>query len=220
MAKDVLRFWVASTNAGKLRDFEYALLTERVGEAGFDLAALPGLDAIAPPEENAASFAGNARVKAIYYSRFAPGKMVLADDSGLEVDALEGAPGVRSARFAEDCNFLAHAGISMDARNNLCLLAALGNTPEKLRTARYRCVLAAAKDGVVVATGVGAVEGRILTEGRGDQGFGYDPHFAPEGLPVTMAQLAPQRRLGLSHRGRALVDLLQTFAGSGRDPAF
>ncbi len=88
------------------------------------------------------------------------------------------------------------AGLSMDARNNLCLLAALGNLPEELRTARYRCVLAAAVDGVVMATGTGSVEGRIVTEGRGALGFGYDPHFVPQDLGVTMAQLAPQMRLG------------------------
>src|ERR1700738_3682397 len=111
MTEGAVRFLVASTNAGKLRDFEYALggskgaggLDGIAGNGGFDLAPLPGLGAIAAPAEDEASFAENARVKAIYYSRFAPGEMVLADDSGLEVDALGGAPGVRSARYAEDC---------------------------------------------------------------------------------------------------------------------
>jgi XTP/dITP diphosphohydrolase len=214
MTKDVLRFFVASTNAGKLRDFEFALVTEPLGNVGFDVAPLPGLREIAAPEEDAASFAGNARLKALYYSRFAPGEMVLADDSGLEVDALDGAPGVRSARFAEDCGYGANTDMSMDARNNLCLLAALGTLPEALRTARYRCVLVAARDGVVVATGSGAVEGRIVTEARGTKGFGYDPHFVPKGLAVTMGELEPQTRLGLSHRGRALVDLLHSFEGT------
>ncbi len=81
MAKDVLRFWVASTNAGKLRDFEYALVTEAAERVELNLAPLPGLETIEAPEETASSFAGNARLKAIYYSRFAPGKLVLADDS-------------------------------------------------------------------------------------------------------------------------------------------
>jgi XTP/dITP diphosphohydrolase len=211
MTKNGLRFLVASTNAGKLRDFEFALVTEPVGSVAFDLAPLPALNLIEAPEEYAATFAGNAELKAVYYSRFAPGEMVLADDSGLEVDALDGAPGVRSARFAEDCNFVADAGMTMDARNNLCLLAALGNSPESSWTARYRCVLVAAKNGVVVATGAGVVSGRIVTEARGDKGFGYDPHFEPEGLTRTMAELDPQTRLGLSHRGRALVDLLRSF---------
>ncbi|HEX4651378.1 MAG TPA: non-canonical purine NTP pyrophosphatase [Granulicella sp.] len=208
--KNGLRFLVASTNAGKLRDFEFALVTEPVGSVAFDLAPLPGLKLIEAPEEYASTFAGNAELKAVYYSRYAPGEMVLADDSGLEVDALDGAPGVRSARFAEDCNFVADAGMTMDARNNLCLLAALGSSPTSW-TARYRCVLVAAKDGVVVATGAGVVAGRIVIEARGDKGFGYDPHFEPEGLTRTMAELDPQTRLGLSHRGRALVDLLRSF---------
>src|ERR1700726_3388154 len=103
MTKGAVRFWVASTNAGKLRDFEHALgLAEH---AGFEIAPLPGLRELAAPAEDVDSFAGNARVKAIYFSQFAPGQLVLADDSGLEVDALHGAPGVRSARYAEDCNF-------------------------------------------------------------------------------------------------------------------
>jgi XTP/dITP diphosphohydrolase len=217
MTKDAVRFWVASTNAGKLRDFEYALGLAQ--HAGFEIAPLPGLRELAAPAEDEDSFAGNARVKAIYYSQFAPGQWVLADDSGLEVDALHGAPGVRSARYAEDCNFVSAANLSaaaslhIDERNNLCLLAALRDVPSELRTARYRCVLAAAKDGAVVATGVGTVEGRIETAARGDRGFGYDPYFLPEGVAETMAELDPQRRLEVSHRGRALVDLLRTIAG-------
>ncbi|HWZ52156.1 MAG TPA: non-canonical purine NTP pyrophosphatase [Granulicella sp.] len=203
----MVRFLLASTNAGKLRDFEYALGLSGA-DGGFDLAPLPGLREIAAPAEDEASFADNARVKAIYYSRFAPGEMVLADDSGLEVDVLGGAPGVRSARYAEDCGFVVDSGLSVDERNNLCLLAALGEVPEERRGARYRCVLAAARDGVVVATGVGAVEGRIVAAARGDMGFGYDPYFVPEGVEETMAELDMERRLGLSHRGRALVDLL------------
>jgi XTP/dITP diphosphohydrolase len=210
MTKNGLRFLVASTNPGKLRDFEYALVTEPVGSVAFDLAPLPALNLIEAPEEYAATFAGNAELKAVYYSRFAPGEIVLADDSGLEVDTLDGAPGVRSARFSEDCNFVADADMTMDARNNLCLLAALGSSPASW-TARYRCVLVAAKDGIVVATGAGVVAGRIVTEPRGDKGFGYDPHFEPEGLTRTMAELDPQTRLGLSHRGRALADLLRSF---------
>jgi XTP/dITP diphosphohydrolase len=212
MRECALRFLVASTNAGKLRDFEYALglagsaALAGIAGGGFELAPLPGLREIAAPEEDGASFAENARGKAIYYSRFAPGEIVLADDSGLEVDALGGAPGVRSARYAEDCSWA--DGATVDERNNLCLLAALGEVPEERWGARYRCALAAARDGVVVATGVGAVEGRIVATARGNKGFGYDPYFVPQGVEETMAELDPERRLGLSHRGRALVDLL------------
>jgi XTP/dITP diphosphohydrolase len=214
-----MKFLVASTNVGKLRDFAHAL--EGLGGLGnlhgFDLAPLPGLSAIPAPAEDEDSFAGNARVKAIYYSQFAPGELVLADDSGLEVDALDGAPGVRSARFAEDSGFVTDSdasGGSVDERNNRCLLAQLGDTPEAARTARYRCVLAAARDGAVVALGTGSIEGRILTEPRGDRGFGYDPYFVPEGAAETMAELDPQRRLELSHRGRALRNLLHSLPKS------
>ena len=216
-----MKFFVASTNAGKLRDFAHAL--EGLSDVnGFDLAPLPGLSTIPAPAEDEDSFAGNARVKAIYYSQFAPGELVLADDSGLEVDALDGAPGVRSARFAEDHGFVADgfvtgadaSGGSVDERNNRCLLARLGDTPAAARTARYRCVLAAARDGAVVALGNGTVEGHILTAARGDKGFGYDPYFVPEGAELTMAELDPQRRLELSHRGRALRDLLRGLSKS------
>lgn len=206
-----MKFLVASTNVGKLRDFAHAL--EGLGDRdGFDLAPLPGLSAIPAPAEDEDSFAGNARAKAIYYSQFAPGELVLADDSGLEVDALGGAPGVRSARFAEDSGFVTDtdaSGGGVDERNNLCLLAQLGDTPAAARTARYRCVLVAARDGVVIALGTGSVEGHILTVARGDKGFGYDPYFVPMGAALTMAELDPQRRLELSHRGRALRDLLR-----------
>jgi XTP/dITP diphosphohydrolase len=214
-----MKFLVASTNVGKLRDFAHAL--EGLGSLGnvegFDLAPLPGLSAISAPAEDEDSFAGNARAKAIYYSQFAPGELVLADDSGLEVDALDGAPGVRSARFAEDSGFVTDSDASwgsVDERNNRCLLAQLGDTPAAARTARYRCVLAAARDGAVIALGTGSVEGRILTDARGDKGFGYDPYFVPEDAAETMAELDPQRRLELSHRGRALRDLLRSLPKS------
>jgi len=191
---------VATSNAGKLQDFASA--------AGPDvrLVPLPGLAAIAAPEEDEATFEGNARIKAVYYSRFAPGEIVVADDSGLEVDALHGAPGVRSARFAEDCGFVFDG--SLDERNNECLIAALRDVPAGNRQARYRCVLAAARDGLVLATGAGAVEGIILEAARGSGGFGYDPFFLPHGQTRSMAELDMETRMRMSHRGRALRDLL------------
>jgi XTP/dITP diphosphohydrolase len=97
---------------------------------------------------------------------------------------------------------------STDERNNQCLIAALRDVPANARQARYRCALAAARDGVVLAMGFGAVEGRILEEPQGSGGFGYDPYFLPEGEVLTMAQLDAERRMKLSHRGRALSDLL------------
>ena len=191
--------YAATSNSGKLRDF--ALATQ----PGFEIRPLPGLADIAAPAEDQVTFEGNARLKAIYYSRFLPGEIVLADDSGLEVDALAGAPGVYSARYAELADFT--DGFGTDARNNAHLLAQLGAVTD--RRARYRCVLAAARYAQVLHTAEGAVNGEILTEPRGTGGFGYDPLFYLPELRQTMAELAPEVRLSLSHRGRALRALLQ-----------
>jgi len=205
-----LRLWVATTNAGKLRDFAAALSSDDGASnlPPIELFPLPGLKEIDAPEENEDTFEGNARVKALSYSRFAPGELVLADDSGLEVDALGGAPGVRSARYAEDMGFAGDAGLTVDERNNACLIEALASVAGSKRSGRYRCVLVAAQDGIVVATGNGTVEGSILSTPRGQDGFGYDPYFVPEGQSATMAELELATRMKLSHRGRALRDLL------------
>jgi len=197
-----MRLLIATTNAGKLRDFRMAVAAGSLTK----IEPMPGLGSIAAPDEDEDTLEGNATIKAIYYSKFAPGEIVIADDSGLEVDALNGAPGVRSARYAEDRGFV--IGASADERNNRCLMAALRDVPPDARRARYRCVLAAARDGVVLASGAGAVEGRILEAAQGSGGFGYDPYFLPEGETLTMAELAMPERLKLSHRGRALSDLL------------
>ncbi|MFY9747502.1 MAG: non-canonical purine NTP pyrophosphatase, partial [Acidobacteriaceae bacterium] len=142
--------YAATTNPGKLRDFSVA-----AAEVGFTLAPLPGLHDISAPAENEPTFTGNARLKAQYYSGFAPG-YVLADDSGLEVDALGGEPGVRSARFADDAGYVPRSSgpqPSLDARNNLYLLSRLRGIA--LRTARYRCALALARDREVLLTAEG-----------------------------------------------------------------
>jgi len=207
-----LRLWVATTNAGKLRDFAAALGADS-DLVQAELIPLPGLKEIDAPEENEDTFEGNAQVKAVYYSRFAPGELVLADDSGLEVDALGGAPGVRSARYADDMGFTGDAALTVDERNNAFLMEALESVPEGERTGRYHCVLVAARDGAVVATGHGAVEGSIATAPRGQGGFGYDPYFVPEGQSATMSELNLAIRMQLSHRGRALCDLLDQGLG-------
>ena len=126
------------------------------------------------------------------------------------MDALGGAPGVRSARFAEDRGFTTNRPLPVDQRNNLCLLDALASTREADRTARYRCVLAVARDGVVVASASGSVEGEILAVPRGAGGFGYDPLFYLPDEGLTMAEIDMEARLAIGHRGRALVDLLTT----------
>jgi XTP/dITP diphosphohydrolase len=202
-----MHLFVATTNPGKLRDFAHAaasFLTVLIDP-------LPNLATIPAPEENADTFAGNATLKALAYSLAAPGQLVLADDSGLEVDALQGAPGVRSARYADDVGFTTNRPLPTDQRNNLCLLDALSSTREENRTARYHCVLALAKDGVILATADGTVEGEILAVPRGSGGFGYDPLFLLPDEGLTMAEVDLETRLRLSHRGQALTALLHSL---------
>ncbi len=196
--------YVASSNAGKLRDFAAAAAV-----FGAEIAVLPGLEKIPAPAEDGATFEANARLKAEAYSRARPGLLVLADDSGLEVDALDGAPGVRSARYAEDAGFGAESGAPVDSRNNLYLLDQLRRRDAvKPWAARYRCALALARDGVTLLTAEGSVEGEIEAEPRGTGGFGYDPLFRLPELDKTMAEIDLETKQRLSHRGRALAALL------------
>jgi XTP/dITP diphosphohydrolase len=197
--------YIASTNPGKLRDFALAAARHNIL-----ILPLPGLATIEAPEEDAPTFAGNARKKAIYYSRFLPGEMVLADDSGLEVDFLDGAPGVRSARYAADAGF--NPATTADANNNLFLLQQMNGIADKDRGARYRCALAAARDGTALLTAEGTAEGRILTSPQGSCGFGYDPLFYLPALERTMAEIDDQARWTHSHRGQAFRALLELLA--------
>jgi XTP/dITP diphosphohydrolase len=196
--------YIATTNAGKLRDFSYAASSR----SGIEIQPLPGLASIPAPPEDEATFEGNARAKALYYSRHARQLYVLADDSGLEVTCLDGAPGVRSARYADDQRFPSAPGSTLDERNNAALLRALDSIPEPCRLGRYRCALTLACDGKVLATAEGTVEGSILTAPQGGLGFGYDPLFFLAKFNRTMAELDPADRLSVSHRGRALSVLL------------
>lgn len=204
--------YIASSNEGKLRE-----LTAAARPLGLRIAPLPGLKRIPPPPEVESTFEGNAREKAIYYSRALPGEIVLADDSGLEVEALHGAPGVRSARYADDAHFLLRARDSSalgspapttDERNNLLLLRQLDGTPENERGARYCCALAAARDSRILLVKQAFVSGRILAEGRGSGGFGYDPLFYLPSVGRTMAEISLETKDTLSHRGKALRALL------------
>jgi XTP/dITP diphosphohydrolase len=194
--------YAASSNAGKLRDFAVAAAV-----FGVKIAVLPGLSEIPAPAEDGANFAANARLKAEQYSRARPGLLVLADDSGLEVDALGGAPGVRSARYADDAGFDVIDSEDADGRNNLYLLEQLRGHARPW-TARYRCLLALARDGVTLLTASGAVEGEIIVEPHGTGGFGYDPLFWLTELGKTMAEIDLETKQRLSHRGRALRALL------------
>ncbi len=195
--------YAATTNPGKLRDFARAAASS----PSIRIEPLPNIAAISAPPEDGPTFELNARAKAIYYSLRAPNLLVLADDSGLEVAALDGAPGVRSARFAADLAHPAEAD-TPDNRNNAALLAALAGVPESRRQARYRCSLALARNGELLHTADGTVEGLILTAPRGTGGFGYDPLFFLPHLGRTMSELPPADRLALNHRGRAIEALL------------
>ncbi|HXC94402.1 MAG TPA: non-canonical purine NTP pyrophosphatase [Edaphobacter sp.] len=197
---------IATSNPGKLRDFAAA------ATPNITLTPLPNLKEIPAPPEDEPTFEGNARLKAIYYSHHAPGKIVIADDSGLETDALQGAPGVRSARYAQDLHFVNLPTATNDERNNLCLLEALSKISDQPRTARYHCVLVAARNGQILATAEGTVEGQILTAPRGTGGFGYDPLFYLPEQNKTMAELDITTKLTFSHRGRAFTALLNALA--------
>jgi len=199
--------YVATTNPGKLRDFAAAAGSFLTDELGFAIAPMPCMDRIPPAPEIEATFAGNARAKAVYYSRLAPGFDIIADDSGIEVDALDGEPGVRSARFAEDAGFASTGDVNAD--NNLLLLQKLAGVPEEKRTARYRCALALANSGECVLNSEGTVEGRIAAQPQGNGGFGYDPLFYLPDLGKTMAEIDLETKNSLSHRGRALEAMLE-----------
>ncbi len=183
------RLLIATKNAHKTAEIR-AMLGD-----GWDVTDLTAHPEIAAPEETGATFAENAAIKALAASHLFPG-LVLADDSGLEVDALAGAPGVRSARYAGE-----HA---TDADNRTKLLHELAAILGKARTARFRCALALAEDGTVRAAFDGAVEGIIINAERGEGGFGYDALFVPEGHCETFAQLPATVKNQLSHRARAL----------------
>jgi XTP/dITP diphosphohydrolase len=188
-----MRLWYAcSTNSGKLAEFALA--------AGLDarIRALPGIEAIRPPEESGKTFEENAVLKAVYYSQCAE-EPVFADDSGLEVDALGGAPGVYSARFAGQ-----NAG---QAENNNLLLQRLKGKAD--RRARFVTALALAKAGTLLGTSAGTVAGEILEAPRGENGFGYDPLFLYPPLGRTFAELTGAEKLEVSARGKALRALLQ-----------
>lgn len=193
------RILIATSNPGKLRDFAGAASAHNV-----EVRSLPGFDSCPAVIEDGATFEANARKKAEHYSRLVPGEMVLADDSGLEVDALGGAPGVHSARYAALATAVTAAHVnSDDEANNARLLRELGSTSPQQRSARFVCIIAAARDGRTLATFRGAAEGHILAEPRGRHGFGYDPLFHVPSLARTFGELSPQEKAAVSHRGEA-----------------
>jgi XTP/dITP diphosphohydrolase len=186
--------YCATSNKGKLREFQLAA-------PDFDVRPLPR--SVAPPEEHGETFEENAVGKAEYYGRFADGYL-FADDSGLEVDALGGAPGVHSARYA--------GSEATDADNNALLLQRLSGIA--VRTARFVCVIALVNNGKLVRTFRGAVEGRILDSPRGSGGFGYDPLFYYEAFGATFAEAHIGHKMLVSHRAQALEAMFTFLRGN------
>jgi len=219
---DPLQLWLASTSAGKLREFRQAGLLRGVG-----VELLLGIRELTPCVEDGRTFEENACKKAIYYSRVAEG-LVFADDSGLCVDALGGAPGVFSARFA--------GSAASDSANNAKLLeelrrvagsksvssepiaSAASHFPSSF-PAHYTCVIALAESGRILKVTSGRADGVVIEQASGSGGFGYDPYFFYPPLGATFAELSPEAKFAVSHRGEAfrrLLDLLETAADSMR----
>lgn len=205
---------VATSNAGKLRDFAGA-----AAEHGIAIAPIPGFSSLPPAAEDGSTFEANARKKAEQYSRAVPGELVIADDSGLEVDALNGAPGVHSARYAapELQGKEPHAADSKtdDEANNARLLRELAGVTTENRTARFVCVIAAARDGKTLNTFRGTADGIILDSPRGTNGFGYDPLFYFPQIGKTFAELSAGKKSRYSHRGAAFRAFLAWFDQNG-----
>jgi len=190
---------LGSRNRGKLREFQAGLAGLPIELRGLD--AYPGVE---PPEETGETFAANARLKALGLARQL-GEWVLADDSGLCVDALGGGPGVRSARYAGP-----HA---TDAERVAKLLGELADVEEASRGARFVCALALAAPDRVLIEVAGACHGRIIRQPRGADGFGYDPVFLYPELGLTFAELPLEEKNQVSHRGRAIAALAGRLAG-------
>lgn len=187
--------YACSSNPGKLREFVFIVQHSLAG--GHEIQPLPRLAQLTPPDEDGSTYQENAALKALYYSGFT-NEYVFADDSGLEVDALGGAPGIHSARFAGP-----HA---TGAENNALLLTKLARTKE--RRARFITAISLAKTGVVLQTTIGTAEGEILATPRGDLGFGYDSLFLCPPLNRTFAELGEAEKFAVSARGEAFRRLL------------
>jgi XTP/dITP diphosphohydrolase len=196
---------IATANLGKVREFREMLGGDRYRWR--DLSEFPS---IPPIEETGQTFLENASLKASGYAKHF-GMWALADDSGLSVDALEGKPGVFSARWAE----MNHSGKG-DAANNATLLRQIAHIPDDQRTARFVCVLALSNPaGEIILTATDAVEGLIIRESRGSNGFGYDPLFLVESLGRTTAELSADEKHAISHRGKALRRLRESMGRVG-----
>jgi len=189
-----VRLLIATMNRGKVREFR-----EILGQEGVEWDDLTAHEGVAVAEETGPTFVANACQKAAHYARLLK-TYAVADDSGLEVDALDGGPGVHSARWAE----MHDAGYG-DGDNNALLLGQIEKVADERRTARFVCVLAVADaEGRIIMTASDSVEGRVIREARGSNGFGYDPLFFVEEYGRTMAELSGDEKHRISHRGKAL----------------
>ena len=189
----VVRLLVATTNAGKVRE-----IRELLADIPYELVGLDRLPPIAPPEETGRTFAENARAKALYYAA-AAGELTVAEDSGLEIDALDGAPGVESARFG---------GTDTTYPQKFELIyQQLRERGAASSTARFVCALAVARNGRIEFEATGSVEGAIAPEPSGAGGFGYDPIFFYPPFGCTLAEVAAERKSAVSHRGNAFRQL-------------
>lgn len=208
-----LTLYLASSNPGKLREFRQAA-------SGLHLAVeqVPGIGGFPACVEDGATFEANARKKALHYAALA-NALVFADDSGLCVDALGGAPGVYSARFS--------GSEATDEANNQKLLRELGHiaggtavaqpgAPEWNSPAHYVCVIALAEPGNCLTVAEGRVDGAIISSPRGDGGFGYDPYFFYPPFAKTFAEISSDAKFAVSHRGIAFRKLLEYFSSRGR----
>jgi XTP/dITP diphosphohydrolase len=199
------RVLVATSNQGKIRD-----LVGAAAAHGIEIATLPDFSSLPAVVEDGLTFEANASKKAAYYSQYSEGELVIADDSGLEVDALKGAPGVRSARYAADEHHPEEeSGNSDDEANNNRLLRELHEVPDEYRTGRFVCVIAVARNGHTLATFHGKAEGLILHARRGAGGFGYDPLFFFPQIEKTFAELTAEEKARYSHRGAAFRQFLE-----------
>jgi XTP/dITP diphosphohydrolase len=196
---------IATSNAGKLRDFAGAAKNHSV-----EVLPVPGFSSLPLAVEDGVTFEQNARKKAEFYSRFVPGELVLADDSGIEIDALGGAPGVHSARYAADEPHRAENNTD-DDENNARVLRELRGVPQEKRTGRFVCAIAAARDGRTISTFFGKAEGIILDRLQGSGGFGYDPMFYFPSIQKTFAELTPEEKARYSHRGAAFRAFLEWY---------
>ena len=202
------KIYLATTNPGKLLEFQEAAQSLAV-----NLELLPRLQDLPPAIEDGDTFEQNARIKAEHYSLLVPAELVLAEDSGLSVDQLGGAPGVYSARYASVLQGKTAGHMNSDDEdNNRALISQLERLPSGKHAGKYVCVIAVARNGETLTCFVGEAPGELLTTPRGTGGFGYDPLFLFPALGKTFAELTLDQKRQYSHRGKAFRQFLDWYS--------